>query len=388
MCRFNPCVINAIVVVLLLVMFVPVPTASSTRSNSTGAGGGCCPHGKLSVKGNQLVNEGGNAVQLRGMSLFWSQWEAGAKFFNEQTVKCLKCSWHADIVRAPLAVDQGGYLQNPDQEYAKVERVVNAAINNCIYVLIDWHYTDSTAYQDKAVEFFSRISKLCAGKCNCLYETWNEPKDNNWSAQLKPYHEAVINAIRQNDQEGVAIVATPNWDQDVQVAADDPIKDQTNVMYTLHFYAGTHKQELRDKALQAINKGLPLFVTEYGTTPSTGDGMSDLGETLQWYEFLDNNRISYINWAVDDKSEQSAALQPNSVPADVCSDAKSTSGEFNRWEKCGGDCSPRGELAQSWARQLISSKSGELKNRASTIRENRQPLWAPAPTALGQNIGA
>uniref|UniRef100_A0A183C5X7 Cellulase domain-containing protein n=1 Tax=Globodera pallida TaxID=36090 RepID=A0A183C5X7_GLOPA len=287
MCRFNPCAINAIVVVLLLVMFVPVPTASSTRSNSTGAGGGCCPHGKLSVKGNHLVNEGGNVVQLRGMSLFWSQWEAGAKFFNEQTVKCLK------------------------------------------YVLIDWHYTDSTAYQDKAVEFFSRISKLCAGKCNCLYETWNEPKDIDWSAQLKPYHETVINAIRQNDPEGVAIVATPNWDQDVQAAADDPINDQTNVMYTLHFYAGTHKQELRDKALQAINKGLPLFVTEYGTTPATGDGMSDLGETLQWYEFLDNNRISYINWAVDDKSEQSAALQPNSVPADVCSDAKlSTSGEF------------------------------------------------------------
>uniref|UniRef100_A0A183CKQ1 Cellulase domain-containing protein n=1 Tax=Globodera pallida TaxID=36090 RepID=A0A183CKQ1_GLOPA len=128
------------------------------------------------------------------------------------------------------------------KEYAKVERVVNAAINNCMYVLIDWHYTDSTAYPDKAVEFFSRIIKLCAGKCNCLYETWNEPKNNDWSAQLKPYHETVINVA---------------------------------------------------------------------------------------YEFLNNNRISYINWAVDDKSEQSAALQPNSVPADVCSDAKlSTSGEF------------------------------------------------------------
>ena len=45
---------------------------------------------------------------------------------------------------------------------------------------------------DRAVDFFKRISAKCAGKCNCLYETWNEPVNVDWSSQVKPYHEKVL----------------------------------------------------------------------------------------------------------------------------------------------------------------------------------------------------
>nr|AAM50039.1 putative gland protein G26D05 [Heterodera glycines] len=291
----------------------------------------CCPHGNLRVKGTHLADEKGETVQLRGMSLYWSQWEYGSKFFNEKTVNCLKCSWHADIVRAPLAVDQGGYLSNPEQEYAKVKSVVQAAIDKCIYVLIDWHYTSSEKYTDKAKEFFGRISTLCAGKCNCLYETWNEPIQNDWSSQLKPYHEELVKVIRQNDKNGVIIAGTPNYDQDVKAVVNDPIKEH-NIMYTLHLYAASHKQELRNTAQQAIGAGVPLFVTEYGTSSYTGDGGPDLVETQNWYDFFNKNSLSYINWAIDDKQEASVALQntqPPVGPADVCStDRLTKSGKF------------------------------------------------------------
>lgn len=49
-------------------------------------------------------------------------------------------------------------------------------------------------------------------------------------------------------------------------------------MYALHFYAATHKADLRNKMTAAISKGLPVFVTEYGicdaseTEPSTKRG--------------------------------------------------------------------------------------------------------------------
>jgi hypothetical protein len=39
----------------------------------------------------------------------------------------------------------------------------------------------------------------------------------------------------------------------VDVAANDPVSG-INLCYTLHFYAATHKQALRDKAQVALNK--------------------------------------------------------------------------------------------------------------------------------------
>nr|AJD14760.1 beta-1,4-endoglucanase [Pratylenchus goodeyi] len=312
----------------LLALFFPGLAAAEES-------GGCCPHGKLKVSGTQLLGSDNQPVQLRGMSLFWSNFPEGSPFFNEQTVQCLKCNWHADIVRAPMGVEEAGgnkgYLADPATEMAKEEAVIDAAIKNCMYVLVDWHYTSATAYPDKAEEFFKKMAAKCAGKCNCLYETWNEPTQVDWSSTLKPYHEKVIAAIREQDKDGVVIAGTPTWDQDVDKAADDPIKDKTNVMYTLHFYAGegSHKQPLRDKAAAAIKKGLPLFVTEYGTTPASGDGTPDLAETQKWYDFLDENKVSYINWSISNKGEQSSALQEKTGPADVCKDDKdTTSGAF------------------------------------------------------------
>lgn len=312
----------------------PPPAASPTTSSSSSSGGdgGCCPHGKLKVEGTKLVGSDGKPVQLRGMSLFQSNYGEGAPFYTEKTVQCLKCTWHADIVRAAMGVEsQGspGYLDPAQRqtELQKEEAVVDAAIKNCMYVLIDWHAHQ--AHPEEAAEFFRKMSKKCAGKCNCLYETWNEPTSENWSSTIKPYHEKVISAIRENDKDGVVIAGTSNYDQNVDDASKDQIKDQTNVMYTLHFYAGSHKQDLRNKAQTALNNGAPLFVTEYGTTNYDGNGTPDMAETQKWYDFMDKNDISYINWSISNKNETSAALKPGSGPEDVCKNDKDTeSGAF------------------------------------------------------------
>ena len=89
----------------------------------------------------------------------------------------------------------------------------------------------------------------------------------------------------------------------------------SNVAYTLHFYANTHGQWLRDEAQAALNRGVALFVTEYGTTASTGDGMVDEAATREWWAFLDRNSISHLNWSIADKREASAALMPGTSPA-------------------------------------------------------------------------
>jgi endoglucanase len=47
----------------------------------------------------------------------------------------------------------------------------------------------------------------------------------------------------------------------------------------------------------------------------------DQASSKEWWTFLDNNKISYVNWALDAKNEKSAALNPGTQPSQVGSDS-------------------------------------------------------------------
>lgn len=263
-------------------------------------------HGQLQVQDGAVVDQHGRPVILRGMSLFWSQWMP--QYYSAGTVRWLADDWKVDVVRAAVAVPEGGYLEHPEQETAKAEAVIDAAIAAGIYVIVDWH-----AHQpepEAAARFFDHIAQKYGDQPNVIYETYNEPlPEHTWAEVVKPYHEAVIARIRARDPDNLIVAGTPSWSQDVDIAAADPLAF-SNVAYTLHFYAGTHRQPLRDKALRAMQLGAALFVTEWGTTQATGDGGVDEAETRLWWAFLEQHGLSYANWSVADKVEDSAALRP------------------------------------------------------------------------------
>ena len=68
---------------------------------------------------------------------------------------------------------------------------------------------------------------------------FNELNQESWP-EVKVYAEAIIHVIRANDPDNVILVGCPHWDQDINLPAADPIRDQKNLMYTMHFYAATH----------------------------------------------------------------------------------------------------------------------------------------------------
>ena len=105
------------------------------------------------------------------------------------------------------------------------------------------------------------------------------------------------------------IVGTPNWSQFVDQAAANPIKKYKNVMYSLHFYAGTHQEELRNTARKAIDAGLPLFVTEFGICDASGNGALNKTEANKWIAMLDKNKISYVAWNLSNKGESSSLIK-------------------------------------------------------------------------------
>nr|AHI15747.1 glycoside hydrolase family 5 subfamily 2 [Apriona japonica] len=275
-------------------------------------------HGKLSVDGINLVNESGEKVQLKGMSLAWSIW--WPQFYNEATVEGIKNYCHSNVVRAPLAIEtnDGGYLTDPEGQMQLIVDVIEAAIKNDIYVIVDWHEEKADTHLEQAVDFFDKISKQYGSYPNIIYETFNEPTTQSWSDVLKPYHEAVIKAIRANDPDNLIIVGTPTWSQSVDQAAADPITDQKNIMYSLHFYAGTHKQWLRDTAQSALDAGIGIFVNEYGTVNADASAPVDLDESKLWWAWLDENNISYVNYDITDKDEGASALIPGTTAENVC----------------------------------------------------------------------
>lgn len=265
-------------------------------------------NGFLRVDGTKIVGNNG-PITLRGMSLFWSEWMG--QFWNADVINWLVSDWHVTLVRAAMgaAPEDGGYMVDPDTQRQHVIDVVEACITNDIYVIIDWHDYNGAQHTDAARGFFTDMASRYGNVPNVIFETWNEPLDSyDWSSQIKPYHEDIVGTIRTMSQ-NLCICGTRTWSQRVDEAANDPVQ-QPNVAYTLHFYVSTHKQELRDIAQTAINAGAALFVTEMGLSEASGDGYLDEGEWENWSNFIENNQISWANWAIDDKSETSAALVP------------------------------------------------------------------------------
>lgn len=262
----------------------------------------------LTVEGNRIL-AGGKVKSFAGNSLFWSNnnW-GGEKFYNADVVKWLKSDWNSQIVRAAIGINEPGGLQ--DDKAANLEKlykVVDQAIESEMYVIIDFH--THGLFKDDAIEFFETVALKYGKSDNVIYEIFNEPISQAWP-EIKAYSEEVISAIRAIDPDNLIIVGTRVYSQRVDEAAANPIKGYSNIAYTLHFYAGTHKAELREIAQKALDAGVALFVTEWGTTHASGNTTFDPEETRSWMDFLKKNDISHVNWAINDKNETASALKP------------------------------------------------------------------------------
>jgi endoglucanase len=263
-------------------------------------------HGRLRVRGSHLVDEADRPTVLRGVSLFWSQWQP--QFYNASALQWLRDDWRATVIRAPLGVHRGGYLENPAGELNKIQRVIDAAIELGLYVIVDWH--SHKLEFDAACEFFGGIAKRYGNAPNILYETWNEPlKGYGWAPHIKPYHEAVIASIRAYAPQSIAIAGTEDWSHRLDGPMSTPLALQ-NVVYAFHFYSASHGSWMRARAREALKRGVPIFVSEWGASEASGGGRMDWREASRWLQFLNEHRVSHVNWSIADKLESSAALLP------------------------------------------------------------------------------
>lgn len=290
--------------------------------------------GRLHVKGTKLVDKKGHEVQLRGVSTHGLSWYP--QYVNDKCFAQLHDKWGANVVRLAMYTEEyNGYCSGDAKNRSDLKKLIKKGVRlakkHKMYVIVDWHILSDgnpNSHKKEAKAFFREMSREFKGYNNVIYEICNEPNNGTSWKEIKSYARSVISTIRKNDKKAVIVVGTPTWSQDVDQAAADPIKGD-NIMYALHFYAATHKADLRNKMTAAINKGLPVFVTEYGICDASGNGAIDKKEADRWVQTMDEYGVSYIAWNLSNKQESSSIIK--SSCSKVSGFKKSELSDEGRW---------------------------------------------------------
>ena len=293
----------------------PTPGTQSTQPadvTSTPFG----QHGALHVENGKLTDADGNIVQLYGMSTHGIAWFP--QYINYDSFRTLRDDWNTNCIRlAMYTAEYGGYCAGGDKEQLKqlVRDGVSYATELGMYVIVDWHILsdcDPNQNKDEAIAFFREMAEAFADNDNVLYEICNEPNGGTSWDSIKSYAEEVIPVIRTQKPDAVILVGTPTWSQEIDKAAASPL-DDSNVMYTLHFYAGTHKDDLRNRLETCVQNGLPVFVSEFGMCDASGNGANDFVSTTKWLDLLNKYQISFCCWNLANKDESSSVFKASST---------------------------------------------------------------------------
>jgi hypothetical protein len=283
-------------------------------------------YGNLQLIGTQLCDENKNPIQLKGVSSHGLQW---FPFKRRKTMKNAVKFFNIDIIRIAMYVEAfkhggfwNGYISQPDYMMAKANSMIQETIDNGIYAILSWHiHSDPTLFTNDARDFFHKMSAKWGGYPNVIFEICNEPEGNIPWRKIRNYaigdpnnpDDGIIDVIRKYDPDkypNIIIVGTPFWSQQVDKALEAPITEYNNIMYALHFYASEHKEDVRMHAQRALNGGLGIFVSEWGTCNYKANGPSDFKSSNIWVDWMEKNKMSWINWSLCTKDERASLLRP------------------------------------------------------------------------------
>lgn len=288
--------------------------------------------GKGQIYGSCEGVKDGAEVQVRGMSLYWSLMPQAMEFWTEEGVTTMVNDMKIQIVRAAMATKSSdnwngewngiklkGWEGDQANQTKFVETVVEAAIKNDIYVIIDWHSHSANQQTESAKTFFKQMAEKYGKYDNVIFEVFNEPENISWS-DVKSYANQVIQVIRQYS-DNLILVGNPKWDQNPSDAIGNEVTDpKNNTAYTLHYYANTHNWEGSYewgeseglKGEKAMNAGLSVFISEWGTGDANGGGTPNQDRNSKWQDYANKHKLSWANWSASYISEGTAAFQEGS----------------------------------------------------------------------------
>lgn len=315
--------------------------------------------GRPKLVGNQLSDENGDPIQLKGVTAFSPDYENCLKtredLFNlrEMGVNCVR------IARLISGED----IISDEQVKQWMAWTQEAGL----YCIIDWNFMnkfntkkggsgDPNDYIEEATEFFQMVAQEVVDKQykHVIYEICNEPSQVSWTI-IKNYAEAIIGTITGIDtKKPIIIVGTPNWCQNIysQVATSDNkiTTDKAGIMYAFHFYAGENNHiGLESAEFLLATRYLPIFVTEWslGRVPELATAANNTINTQSGAKFM-NHCLGA------DGSNQIVSWIYNSY-------GSGGNGAAMFKEECGGDLSEAGEYIDKSFRRTCCSEQYYVK---------------------------
>lgn len=265
----------------------------------------------LSTTNNRVVDESGNPYVIKGISTHGLAWFP--EIVNEKSFSNFKNDFGLNTVRlAMYTAESGGYCT--DGYPQKLESLIDRGIKLCqslnLYCVVDWHILSDQnplEHLDSAKGFFEKMARQYGKLPNVIFEICNEPNGSTTWQEVSEYANEIIPVIRKYS-DTLILVGTPNWSQDIEQAAQSPLSFK-NVAYTLHFYAATHKDDLRAKYEQVVNE-IPIVVSEFGICDASGNGAIDEESGNTWIRLLNKYDTGRILWNASNKDESSSILKP------------------------------------------------------------------------------
>ena len=274
-------------------------------------------YGTLGVKSGKIVSQAsGKQVMLRGMSLFWSD-ATGSQYYNPTVISWAAEKLGIDVFRFAMGIkcynSNGGdcqansddaiissnsYLGNKEGKEAQLDNMVKAAIENDIYIIVDWHSHRAESEKSYAKDFFGRMAAKYKDVPNIIWEVYNEPVNTDMGT-IAGYANEVISTIRGNGSKHLALVGTPFYSQ---MGSCSGVND-ANSAYVFHFYAASHSLgSFKGNIENCLNGGKAVFITEWGTTDANGTGNVSSSETNNWTSYMDQKNIPNCNWSLRHES--------------------------------------------------------------------------------------
>ncbi|SHK76663.1 cellulase family glycosylhydrolase [Fibrobacter sp. UWEL] len=336
-------------------------------------------YGVLGTSGNKVISlSTKKEVMLRGMSLFWSD-AIGLQYYNKNVVKWAAQTLKADVLRYAMGVnsyDEGttktldenySYFGNPDKQIGVIDQMVEAAIEQDIYLIIDWHSHRANNEQAKAVDFFKQMATKYKDVPNVIWEVFNEPTSQSMST-IASYATAVISGIRDAGSKNLALVGTPSWSQMGSCGG----VNLDNVGYVFHFYAASHSVGSYSGNIDRCrSQGNAVFITEWGTVGYSGSGNPDISASQAWESYMETNKISNCNWSLRNETTTIGETKSESSAMFSGSDFLNTASKLE-----GATYTTSGKHVKeyisshgsSWADTLLASNSGSCSFKAEVTQ--------------------
>lgn len=258
---------------------------------------------ELNVNGTNIVNSDGEKVILKGFSTSNGDVKNFdfTYYYNDESIQNLKKEG-VNVLR--LLYLPRHYIENKES-INKVYQVIESCIKNDLYVIVDWHTIkegDPNVYLDYAKGFFSELSLKYGKSPNVLYEICNEPNDTyagyevNWQI-ICNYANEIIPIIRKNSN-SIIIVGTPQSSTRIE-DIDGKLLDYDNIIYALHLYTAGNFSSI-DKLKFAIEKNIPIFITEWGSGDIYNTKKLDTKIGNEFLYAMDYYGISWVYFELGD----------------------------------------------------------------------------------------